>query len=373
MVIDRIDFVPDLSNGGSRLPFQFFEQGRIIPMEQSQATARRPFFMFEGVNGIRMEGRPLDEYDIHRVGESRDPSRFCLSRIIINPTAFPSLLHLKEHWDYLFAQLGPTELVRHSGWHVRIQRIELAVDLAVETEDAMRDVYVRYGDRKHFQLHWGTNVLETVYGGSPSRLAIYNRRSALERFRRPVPDHPLTRFERRYTKPSSWTSPNAHPNREIQSIDWIINMCADIDEGLLLPFNGVRLMRFNNVQSTPEIDALYRRVLRAVLRKPQRREALMAYREELTLFTTLKTIALQQGYNDARHYIIDNYGQRHFRGNLPTARHMRRLLGNLFPNHQQVDFGEELRQSIRRHHFNGQAPQRLHIPHVGNRNWDEEY
>lgn len=372
-MIDRIDMVPDIPDTRMLL-LTLAEHLDIRPLQSTRGSNKGLFFAVRGLNGIRFQVKRLDEIGLHQSMEEmasipRDHfSLFFISRVIINPCQFTDLYELWYVFNEIFQDFRPDDAgIR---WPFRIQRIELAVDIPMNPEIAQVSVQVGRSETRHYQMNSIAGVQETVYGNPPSSLAIYNRRSALQRMRQEVPSGHLTRFERRYTKPSSWGNPNYFPNREIQSIEWLINMCADIEEDILVPFEGVVIRNFNPHPPTPDLNALRRSVLRAELRKPARTDAMNQYTESHAEFIQLATIARQYGFMEAQRYIISRYGRNHaFPYSGPTDRHYRELLNSFFPENSEFNLGNMLKASIRQHHFNNVAPRRVYIAPVPSRGW----
>lgn len=152
----KIDFVPDLPNS-MRLALHMLDGHRIISAPHRQGYVRRSQFMAEGIEGIRLEARRIDEMGLNRQladpePDPRDPNAFYLTRIIINPWAFPTLNELQRVFNELFYRFHPNADDPHTPWPFRVQRIELAVDVPIEPEHAKRDVHITRGQVKHYQL-----------------------------------------------------------------------------------------------------------------------------------------------------------------------------------------------------------------------------
>lgn len=388
-MIDRIDFQIDLMQRDVMVPMAliaYWHNAVPVTIEYVGRTEEGEVFKFPGVEGFRAIGRFRPELMTHSMSGGLlpvnsiegDPRFYSVDKVVINPSKFPTLSRAR---DFVHAVLNEFRGDPHDNlpWGLRVSRIELAIDLPLEFRDAYKRLFIPNIRVREFRRDQGSNTVEVVWGASPIRVASYDRRERLQMLGETV-SGPLTRIEKRFTEPRYWRTDDSDeespsqiprfPHREIQSLDWIINMCADIEENIFRPFEGIELMNVRLPETNEVLQAAEERMLRA-RSLAERRRLLPAYRRTLSRMIEVQTMLNENGYLWTHQCINSRYGHR----NQDTGDH--RLLTeyqNLLSSCVQADtegvaLGELLKESIRRHHFNNEAPVRVDIPPVPARQW----
>lgn len=395
-MIDRIDFQIDLMQSDVMVPMTligYWHNAVSVTIEYVGRTDEGEVFKFPGVEGFRAIGRLRPELmtdsmsggpmsiNSHRfpaTGIEGNPSYYSVDKVVINPSKFPNLNRARDFVHGVLNEFSgdPQDSLP---WGLRVSRIELAIDLPLEFREVYKRLFIPNIRTREFRRDQGSNTVEVVWGASPIRVASYDRKERLEMLGETV-SGPLTRLEKRFTEARYWRTDDSDnespskiqrfPHREIQSLDWIINMCADIEEGIFRPFEGIELKNVRLPETNEVLQAAEERMLRA-RSLAERRRLLPAYRQALSRMIEVQTMLNENGYLWTHQCINSRYGPR----NQETGDH--RLLTeyqNLLSSCVQADgegvaLGELLKESIRRHHFNNEAPERVDIPTVPERRW----
>lgn len=194
--------------------------------------SERERFIFVGVRGVPgIYFKCFKPFGVrtHTISEARLRTLDVVD-INLNPSAYSNFRNFRAVVEYVLDDQYYTT-------GLPVTRLDLAVDLPVTMESAVRGIYWR--DRSCFEdynLESGQVTREYVVGRNPHSLAVYDLERKLRLRDLPVPCSPLTRFEMRLFKehiPSSL--------RRMNSLDQIPRYAADVMDNIERPFDNVVL------------------------------------------------------------------------------------------------------------------------------------